>query len=171
MVHGSWFIHAAQGGDPRWTVDRMTSGKGAGHAIEPTPLSGALSEFRDDAQSDWIAADTGQVLTQKVGGSAEVAGRRRADHLDVMAFPVHLASAHGIRGCFGEGGEIGDGELEGGIGPDRVLERRDRVKRVHGLLRLAIEGGSLDVCRQRPTVVLDRRTGKDRLATAGGGLF
>ena len=148
----------------------MTSGKGAGHAIEPTPLSGALSELRDDAQSDWIAADTGQVLTQKVGGSAEVAGGRRADHLDVMAFPVHLASVHGIRGCSGEGGEIGGGELEGGIGPDRVLERRDRVNRVHGLLRLAVEGGSLDVCRQRPTVVLDRGTG-NRLATAGGGLF
>ena len=149
----------------------MTSGKVAGQTIEPTPMSRALSEFRDDAQSDWVAANSGQVLTQKVGGSAEVAGCRGADHLDVMAFPVHLPAAPGIRGCFGEGAEIGDGELEGGIGPDGALERRDRVKRVLGLLRLAIEGGGLDVCGQRPTVVLDRGTGKDRLTTPGGGLF
>ena len=69
------------------------------------------------------------------------------------------------------GGEIGDGEPEGRIGPDRVTERRYRVGRVHGLLRLAIEGGGLDVCRDRPTVVLDRGTGRGRLATAGVGLF
>jgi hypothetical protein len=151
-------------------VDRMTSGRVAGQVIEPIPPSCAPTELRDDAQSDRVAADIGQMLTQKVGGSAEVAGGRRADHLDVMAFPVHLPAAHGIRGCFGEGAEIGDGEIEGGIGPDGVPERRYRVKRVHSLLRLAIEGGGLDVCSQRPTVVLDRGTGRDRLATAGGGL-
>ncbi len=39
-----------------------------GQIIEPVPLSCALSEFRDDAKSDWVAADTGQMLTQKVGG-------------------------------------------------------------------------------------------------------
>ena len=88
-----------------------------------------------------------------------------------MAFPVHLSAAHGIRGCSGECGEIGDGELEGGIGPDRVPERRYRAKRVHGLLRLAIEGGGLDVCRDRPTVVLDRGTGRGWLATACVGLY
>jgi hypothetical protein len=55
------------------------------------------------------------------------------------------AAAHGIRGCFGKGAEIGDGELESGIGPDSAPERRNRVKRVHGLLRLAIESGGLGV--------------------------
>jgi hypothetical protein len=149
----------------------MTSGKVAGQIPEPIPLSCALSEFCDDAQSDWVAADTGQMLTQKAGGSAEVAGRRRADHLDVVAFPVHLPASHGIRGCSGEGAEIGDGELEGGIGPDGVPERRYRVKRVNGLLRLAIEGGGLNVCSQGPTVVLDSGTGRVWLATAGGGLY
>ena len=63
----------------------------AGQLIEPIPLSCALSEFCDDAQSDRVAADTRQMFTQEVGGSAEVAGGRGADHLDVMAFPVHLA--------------------------------------------------------------------------------
>ena len=167
-------IHARFSGQRSWMglpVDRMTSGKVAGQIIEPIPLSCALSEFYDDAQSNWVAADTGQMLTQKVAGSAEVAGRRRADHLDVMAFPVHLPAAHGIRGCSGEGAEIGDGELEGGIGPDSVPERRYRVNRVTGLLCLPVEGGGLDVCRHRPTVVLDRWPGSGRLAAAGGGLF
>jgi hypothetical protein len=103
--------------------DGVTSGKMAGQILEPIALSGALSKFGDDAQSDRVAADTGQMLTQKVGGSAEVAGRCRADHLEVMAFPVHLPSARGIRGRLGEGSEIGDRELEGRIRPGRVLER------------------------------------------------
>jgi hypothetical protein len=148
----------------------MTRGKVAGQIIEPIPLSCALSELCDDAQSDWVAADTGQMLSQKVGGSAQVARGRRADHFDVMAFPVHLPAAHGIQGCFGEGGEIGDGEPERGIGPDRLPERRYRVKGVHGLLRLAIEGGGLDVCSHGATVVVDRGAGPGRLAAAGGGL-
>jgi hypothetical protein len=42
----------------------MTSGKVAGQIIEPIPLSRALSQFCDDAQSDWVAADAGQMLTQ-----------------------------------------------------------------------------------------------------------
>jgi hypothetical protein len=59
-------------------------------------MSCAVSEFCDDAHSDWVAADAGQMLTEKVGGSAEVAGGRRADYFDVMAFPVHLPAAGGI---------------------------------------------------------------------------
>jgi hypothetical protein len=152
-------------------LDPMASAKVAGQIIEPIPLPCALSEFIDDAQSDWIAADAGQMLSQKVGGAAEVAGRRRADYFDVMAFPVHLPAARGIRGCFGEGAEIGGGELEGGIDPDGLPERRYRVGRVDGLLRLAIEGGSLNVCSDRPTVVLDRSAGAGRLALAGAGVF
>jgi hypothetical protein len=149
----------------------MTSGKVAGQIIESNQLSCALSEFRDDAQSDWVAADTGQMFTQKVGGSAEVAGGRRADYFDVMAFPVHLSAAGGNRGCVGEGAEIGDGEPEGRIGRDRVTERRDGVGRIGGLLCLAIEGGGLDVCRDDPTVVLDRGTVRARLVTPGCGRY
>ncbi len=135
------------------------------------PLACALSEFCDDAQSERVAADTGQMLTQKVGGSAEVAGGGRANHIDVVAFPVHLPAAHWIRGCFGECAEICNGELESGIGPNCLPERRYRVKRVDGLLRLAIEVGGLDVGSHRPTVVLDGWTGKGRLATAVGWLY
>jgi hypothetical protein len=76
----------------------MACGKVDNQIIEPIPITlpSALSKFCDDAQSEWVAADTGQMLTQKVGGSAEVAGGRSADHIDVMAFPVHLPTAHGI---------------------------------------------------------------------------
>ena len=148
----------------------MTIGKAVGEIIEPAPLSCAPPVFRDDAESERVAADTGQMLTQKVGGSAKVAAGRRADHLDVMAFPVHLVAGHRSRGWSREGAEIGDGELEGGIGFDGAPERRYHVKRVLGLLRLAIEGGGLGVCSHRPTVILDRGTRKGRLAAASGGL-
>jgi hypothetical protein len=51
-----------------------------------------------------------------------------------------------------------------------VPERLHGDGRVRGLLCLAIEGGSLEVGRDHPTVVLDRRSSWDRLATAGVGL-
>ena len=44
--------------------DRMTCGKVADQIIEPCALSGALSEFCDDAQSEWVAANAGEVLTE-----------------------------------------------------------------------------------------------------------
>ena len=94
----------------------MTTGNLAAEIIEPVPVSCAPSEVGNDAQSEWVAANTGEVLTEQVGGSTEVAGGRRADYFDVMAFPVHLAAADGTRGRFGDGVEIGDGEPEGRIG-------------------------------------------------------
>ena len=59
-----------------------------------------------------------------------------------------------------------------GSARDRVTERRYGVGRVRGLLCLAIEGGGLDVCRDHPTVILDRGTSsRGRLDTAGVGPF
>ena len=151
---------------------RVTTGKVAPEIIEPVPVSSAPSEFGDDAQCERIAANAGEMFTEQIGGSTVIAGGRRADHFDVMTFPVHLATADDARGRFGEGVEIGDGEPEGRIGRDRVTERRYGVGRVRGLLRLAIEGGGLDVGRDHPTVVLDRGTSsRGRLATAGVGPF
>ncbi len=99
----------------------MARGKVARQIFEPIPLSSAVPEFCDDAQSDWVAADTGQMLTQKIGGSPRLPAPPALEgYFDVMAFPVHLPAAHGIRGCFGEGAEIGDSQLEGGIGRARV---------------------------------------------------
>ena len=114
--------------------------------------------------SERIAANTGEVLTEQVGGSTVIASGRRADHFDVMTLPVHLATLDDARLRSGQGVEIGHCEPESRIGRDRVTERRNRVGRVPGLLSLAIEGGGLGVCRDRPTVVLDRGT------SSGGGL-
>jgi hypothetical protein len=140
--------------------------------IEPVAVSSALLEFGDDAQCERVASNVGEVLTEQVGGSTVIAGGRRADHFDVMTFPVHLATADDARGRFGEGVEIGDCEPEARIGYDRVTERRYRVGRVRGLLRLAVEGSGLHVCRDGPTVILDRGTSsRGRLDTAGVGLF
>jgi hypothetical protein len=139
--------------------------------LEPIPVSCAPSEFGNDAQSERVAANAGEMFTEQVGGSTDVAGGRGADHFNVMAFPVHRPANGGTWGCFGDGGEIGDGEREAGIGHDSVPERLYGDGRVRGLLCLTIEGGSLDVGRDHPTVVLDRRSSWDRLATARIGLF
>jgi hypothetical protein len=148
----------------------MTSGKVPRQVIEPIAPSDALSELCDDAQRHGVTADTGQMFTQEVGGSAEVADGRRTDHLDVVTLPVHRPTADGARRRFGESTEIGSGELKCRIGPDRLPEGGDGVGCVGGSLGLAIEDGGLDVCRDRPTVVLDRGKGRVRLATAGVGL-
>lgn len=142
----------------------MTTRKVAPEIIEPVPVSSAPSEFGDDAQRERIAANTGEVLTEQVGGSTVIASGRCADHFDVMTLPVHLATVYEARRRFGEGVEISDCEPESRIGRDRMTERRHRVGRVPGLLRLAIEGGGLGVRRYRPTVVIDRAT------SSGGGL-
>ncbi len=150
----------------------MTTRKVAPEIIEPVPVSAAPSEFGDDAQRERIAANAGEVLTEQVGGPTVIASGRRADHFDVMTLPVHQATVDDARGRFGEGVEIGDCEPESRIGRDRVTERRYRVGRVPGLLCLAIKGGGPVVCRDRPTVVLDRGTSSGgRLGPAGIGPF
>jgi hypothetical protein len=149
----------------------MAVGKPGAEVLESIPVSCAPSEVGNDAQSEWVAANAGEMFTEQVGGSTDVAGGRGADHFNVMAFPAHRAATGGTWRCFGDGGEVGDGEPEAGIGPDRATERRHRVIRVDGLLRSAIEGGGLGVCCHRPTVVLDCGTRRGGLATAGGWLF
>ena len=136
----------------------MAAGKLGAEVLEPIPVSCAPSEAGDDAQSEWVAANAGEMFTEQIGGSTDVAGGRGADHFNVMAFPAHRATTGGTGGCSGDSGEIGDGEPEARIGSDRVTERPYGDGRVRGLLCLAVEGGGLDVGGDHPTVVLDRRT-------------
>ena len=149
----------------------MAAGRMGAEVLEPILVSCAPSAVGNDAQSNWVAANAGEMFTEQVGGSTEVAGGRGADHFNVMAFPAHRAATGRTWGCFGDGGEIGDGEPEARIGNDRVTECLDGGGPVGGLLCLAIEGGGLDVGRDHPTVVLDRRTSRGRLATVGVGPF
>ncbi len=88
-----------------------------------------------------------------------------------MALPGHQAATGGTWRCVGDGLEIGEGEPEGWIGNRRVTERLYGGGSVHGLLCLAIEGRSLDVRRDHPTVVLDCRTSRVRVGTADVGPF
>jgi hypothetical protein len=114
------------------------------------------------------------VLTEQVGGSIVIASGGGADHFDVMTFPVHLPNADAIpdRRRFGQGVEIRDRETERRVDCKRVIERRYRFGRLRSLLRLTIEGGSPNTCRDRPTVILDRWTsGRKRLDAEGVGPF
>ena len=99
-----------------------------------------------------------------------IASGRRANHFDVMTFPVHLATADATRrrSRFGDGVEIGDCDTKRRIGRDRLTERRYRVRSVRGLLGLAIEGGTDTVCRDRPTVILDSGTSSRGRSDVGG---
>ena len=149
----------------------MAARKLTAEFLEPLPLSGAPSDGGDDAHGERVATDAGEMLTEQIGGSTDVAGGRGAYHFDVVAFPAHRAATDGTWGCSGDGGEIGHGEPESRIGCDRVTERPDGHGRIRGLLCLAIEGGGLDVGRDHPTVVLDRRTSRGRPAAVGVGPF
>ena len=149
----------------------MATGPFAGEVVKTIPLSHTPSEVGDDAKRKWVAADPGKVLAQEVGGTSEVAGGCGVDYFDVMAFPVHLAATERIRSSIGEGVEIGAGKPESRIGYDRVTERLHNDGQVRGLLCLAIEGGGQDVGGDHPAVVLDRRTSRGRLTTAGVGPF
>src|SRR5271169_6860432 len=101
----------------------MAAGKLGAEVLEPIPVASAPSEVGNDAQSEWVAANAGEMFTEQIGGPIDVAGCRGADHFNVMAFPAHRAATGGTRGCFGDGREIGDGEPEARIGHDRVTER------------------------------------------------
>ena len=150
--------------------DGMTRRSGPDLIIESVIASGTLSEFYDDPQSDRVAADTGQMFTEEVGGSAHVAGRGRADDLNVVTLPIHGATAGHAWERFGQGTEIGDGDLEGGIYLYRLPEGGDDARNIGGLLCSAIEGGGPDICRNRPTVILDCGANRCRVATGGVGL-
>jgi hypothetical protein len=149
----------------------MAAGKLGAEVLELILVSGAPSEVANDAQSEWVAADAGEMFTEQIGGSTDVSGGHGADHFNVMAFPAHRAATGRTRRCFGDGGEIGCGEPEARIGHDRVTECLYDDRRVGGLLCLAIEVGGLEVGCDHPTVVLDSRTSRGRLATAGVGPF
>ncbi len=116
----------------------MAAGKLGAEVSEPTPVFCAQSEVGNDANSERVAADAGEMFTEQIGGSTDVAGGRGANHFDVMAFPAHGATTGGTWRCSGHGGEIGDGEPEARIGYDRATERLYGVGRINGLLRLAI---------------------------------
>jgi hypothetical protein len=166
-VHGPVITRSWQ----RLPLGTMAAGKLATEVLESTPDSRAPSEVVNDVQSEWVAANSGEMFTEQIGGSTDVAGGRGADHFNMMAFPAHQAATGGTWACLGDGGEIGDGEPEARIGYDRLTERVYCDGRVRGLLCLPIEGDGLDVGRDHPTVVLDRRTSRGRLAPAGVGPF
>ncbi len=62
----------------------MAVGKLVPEVLEPIPGSCASSEVGNDAQSERIAANAGQMFTKQIGGATDIAGGRRADYFDVM---------------------------------------------------------------------------------------
>jgi hypothetical protein len=105
----------------------VATGQVGGEVLENTWISRATSEVDDDSNGEWVAANAGEMLTEQVGSSSDVAYSRRAHDLDVMAFPIHLAAVGRTRAAVGKGVEIGDGDRELRISLYREAERRHRV--------------------------------------------
>lgn len=153
---------------PRGT---MAAGKLGVELLELIPVSCAPSQVVNDAHSEPVAAHVGEMFTKQIGCSTDVAGGHGADYFNVVAFPAQRPATGGTRGCSGDGGEVGDGEPEAGIGQDGVTEGPYEDRRIRSLLRLAVEAGGLDVGCDHSTVLLDGRTNRGRLATASVGPF
>jgi hypothetical protein len=65
----------------------------AGQVLEVVVHPRWLSHLGDDPEGERVAPDGSEVLAEQVGGSLAIAGGRRADDLNVVAFPVHLPEA------------------------------------------------------------------------------
>jgi hypothetical protein len=98
----------------------MAIGSRAAEVLGPSGMAHTLSEVGDDASSERVAANAGEVFTEEVGGATDVASGSGADHFDVVAFPVHLVATDGSRGCLRDGVEVGGGQPKGRIGVDGV---------------------------------------------------
>jgi hypothetical protein len=121
-------------------------------------LAGA-SEMRGDADGERVAADSGEVFAKQVSCSLGVAGGGDPDHLDVVAFPVHLLAMGIFAGGPGYGVEIGDGQPEARVDVERETQRRGRPGGIEGSLRLAVEPGRPRAGGYHTAVVLHRRLG------------
>ena len=117
--------------------------------LEPTIVSERLSKRDDDAEGKRITADTGEMLSEQVGRSLGLTRSRGADHLDVVAFPVHLLAAGDLSRDAGQGVEIGDGEAEAPVGGHRAAERKGGFVAVGGPLSPPVPGRRLRVRRER----------------------
>ena len=148
----------------------MTPGNLAQEILEPT-VPHASRNIGDDPKSEWVAANAGKVFTEQVRSSTEVASCGSADYLDVMAFPVHRATADRTGASLGDGVVVGDGEPEARVGGDCEAEQPHYVGRVHGPLRLSVGGGGLVVRSDNSSVILDRGSSKRPMASAVRGLF
>ena len=127
----------------------MTTWKPIGHSLH------RLSEMGGDAGGKRVTADIGQVFSEQVSRSYDIASGRSTDHLDVMAFPIDLP-ASGILGrrsldCV----EIADREPEGRIGSHREFQRFSGFAAVDGPLGLPVPRCRPRVCRDRAAVHLN----------------
>jgi hypothetical protein len=118
-----------------------------------------LSELSGNAIGQRVAADTGEVLAQKVSRPYGVACSGQADDFDVMALPVHLASTSPQDQCSRDGAEIGKSELECWVCGNGEAQCDNGSAAVHGSLRLPVPRRRLPVGGHGAAVVLSGRSG------------
>jgi hypothetical protein len=134
----------------------MTSRRLVGELLEQLGPFEWRQEMGDDAKSERVTADTGEVFSQQVGCWFRISGGSCAHEFDVVAFPVHLLAIRTL--CHGSDKriEIGQGESEARVGANREAQCNGGAANVDGTLRLPVVGGGLPVCAESAPVVLDR---------------
>ena len=137
----------------------VTAWESADEALDVMVMAAGVSELPGDADGERVAADSGEMLAKQIRCSLGVAGGGGPDHLDVVAFPVHLLTTGIFAGGSGDGVEVGDGQPEGRVGVHREAQRLRRLPRIDGSLCLAVERGRPRVCGYHPAVILDCRAG------------
>ncbi len=138
----------------------MATGELDFKVFEAITPSERLSKRDDNAEGKWIAADASEMLSEQVGRSLGLAGGRGADHLDVVAFPVHLLAAGDVSSDASQGVEIGDREAEAPVGGHGAAEGEGGFVAVGGSLSLSVPGRGLRVRADGATVIVDRRLGQ-----------
>jgi hypothetical protein len=128
----------------------MTTWKPIGHSLH------RLSEMGGDAGGKRVTADIGQVFSEQVSRSYDIASGRGTDHLDVVALPVDLPASGILNRRSLDCAEIGDCDPEGRIGSHRVFQRPHGLAAVDGLLGLPVPRCRPVSCRDRAAVHLDR---------------
>jgi hypothetical protein len=96
------------------------------------------------------------VLPKQISSSLSFAGAGSTDHFDVVALPVHLAAAGSLYRVPCQRLEVGESETEAGVGVDRPAQCNHCLGAIGGSLRPAVKSGSLWVCADGPTMILDR---------------
>lgn len=117
-----------------------------------------------------VAADAGEVFAEQVSCSPGIAGGCGADHVDVVALPVHLLVTGTLARRSGDGVEVGDGEPEGRGGVDGEPQRRGGQARVGGALRLPVPRSSPPLCGDHAAVDVNRRPGSGQVVMVAGVL-
>ncbi len=155
---------------PAQPLGRVAARELASDVFDVVAHPARLAQVGNDPGGEGVAPDVGEVLAEQVGRSRAVADNRRADHLDVVAFPVHLPANVTTSRSPGNGVEVGEGELEGRVGFNGEAQCFGGTAAVDGPLRLAVPRSGPQARADDTTMALNRWPGGIQVTIRANGL-